>query len=239
MHQRSILQLFPLFLVIMIDSMGLGILFPIMSDLLINQNSGFLSAPTSELIRELLFGVTIGIFMIAWFFGSAILGDLSDGIGRKKSLLICLFGAGCGYLISAIAIVCHSLMFLIVGRIIAGFTAGSQPIAQAAIVDVSSEEHRARNIGYVLFAVSIGFVLGPFAGGFFSNQSLCSWFSDATPLFFASILSFVSLGLLYFLFQETFVKSRDVKLRLTHAIQIFSDAFKSKRIRALSLVLLI
>src|SRR3989338_1478257 len=118
--QRNIFSLLPLFLVIMIDSMGLGILFPIMSDLLINQNSGFLSAHTSELIRELLFGVTIGIFMIAWFFGSAILGDLSDGIGRKKSLLICLFGAGCGYLISAIAIVFHSLLFLIVGRVIAG-----------------------------------------------------------------------------------------------------------------------
>ncbi len=75
--------------------------------------------------------------MICWFFGAAILGDLSDSVGRKKSLMICLIGAFLGYLLSAIAIAFHNFWFLILGRIIAGFTSGSQPIAQAAIVDIS------------------------------------------------------------------------------------------------------
>lgn len=235
----ALLKLFPLFLIIAIDSMGLGILFPILSDLLINHHSSFLPTNSSDFTRELLYGVTIGIYMIAWFFGSAILGDLSDGYGRKKSLLICLIGATIGYGISAVAIVFHSLLFLIVGRVIAGFTAGSQPIAQAAIVDVSTDETRARNIGYVLLACSIGFVFGPIAGGVLSDSHILSWFNYATPLYFAGILSFINCILLLLTFQETFTKTHKVKLRLHYAIKIFMDAFKSKRIRLLSVVLLI
>src|SRR3989338_10717133 len=125
--------------------MGIGILFPILSAMLISHQSHFLSVDTSDFLRELIYGITIGIYMIAWFFGSAMLGDLSDIMGRKKSLLICLIGATIGYTISAIAILFHSLLFLIVGRVIACFTAGSQPIAQAAIVDVSTDKTRARN----------------------------------------------------------------------------------------------
>lgn len=239
MRSFSLLKLLPLFFVIAIDSMGLGILFPILSDLLINHHANFLPHHSSDFTRELLYGVTIGIYMIAWFFGSAMLGDLSDSIGRKKSLLICLMGATTGYLISAVAIFFHNLLFLIVGRVLAGFTAGSQPIAQAAIVDVSTDETRARNIGYVLLAVSLGFVLGPFAGGVLSDSKIISWFDYATPLYFAALLSFINCVLLFFTFQETFARTRQVKIRFHYAMQIFMEAFKSKRIRMLSLVLLL
>ena len=236
---QSLLKAAPLFLVIAIDSMGLGILFPILSAMLISHQSHFLSSDTSNFLRELIYGVTIGIYMLAWFFGSAMLGDLSDAMGRKKSLMICLIGATLGYTISAVAIGFHSIVFLIVGRVLAGFTAGSQPIAQAAIVDVSSEKNRARNIGYVLLAVSIGFVLGPIMGGVLSNNQWVSWFSFSTPLYFAGILSLLNCIVLYFLFHETFTRTKKIKIRLHYAIQIFIEAFKSKSIRMLSLVLLI
>lgn len=235
----SMLKLLPLFFVIAIDSMGLGILFPILSDLLINHHANFLPHNSSDFTRELLYGITIGVYMIAWFFGSAMLGDLSDTMGRKKSLLICLMGAAIGYFISGVAIYFHSLLFLIVGRVIAGFTAGSQPIAQAAIIDVSTEDTRARNIGYVLLAVSLGFVLGPFMGGILSDAKILPWFSYATPMYFAGFLSLINCILLYLTFSETFKKTRKIKIRLHYAIQIFMEAFKSKRIRILSLVLLI
>jgi len=93
----------PLFLVITIDSVGLGILFPTLSAMLIGHHSHFLSLNASNFFREFICGIIIGIYMIAWFFGSAMLGDLSDIIGRKKSLIICLIGAAIGYFISAVA----------------------------------------------------------------------------------------------------------------------------------------
>ncbi|OGT30200.1 MAG: hypothetical protein A3E87_00475 [Gammaproteobacteria bacterium RIFCSPHIGHO2_12_FULL_35_23] len=239
MNNKGLLAVAPLFLVLAIDSMGLGIIFPILSSMIIDPRSVFLAASTSTFQREFLYGLIIGIYMIAWFFGAAILGDLSDIIGRKKSLLICLLGACIGYFISGIAFYLHSVSILLLGRIIAGFTAGSQPIAQAAIIDVSTEENKARNIGYILLAVSLGFVLGPLAGGILSTNSFASWFNYATPMFFAALFSLFNAVLLLLFFSETFVITRMIQVRLHYAIQIFIEAFQHKGIRWLSLVLLI
>jgi MFS family permease len=239
MKNFSFAAMAPLFLVLMIDSMGLGILFPILSSMIIDPSSTFLTATTSNLTREFIYGAIIGIYMIAWFFGSAILGDLSDIIGRKKSLLVCLLGACFGYLLAGISFYMHSIMLLIIGRIIAGFTAGSQPIAQAAIIDVSEPEHKARNLGFILLAVSIGFIFGPLAGGFLSDSNFGSWCNYATPMFFAAFLSVFNAGLLWKYFKETFIQTRQVKIRPQLAIEIFIDAFKHPKICWLSLVLLI
>src|SRR5438105_1114250 len=159
----------PLFLVLFIDSMGLGLVFPILNALVIDPHANFISASFSANARNLLFGFTISIYMFCWFFGAAFLGDLSDQIGRKKSLMICLLGACFGYLFSALAVVVNSYLLLIIGRIIAGFTAGSQSIAQAAIVDISLPEHKARNLGLILFFASLGFIVGPMIGGILST----------------------------------------------------------------------
>lgn len=232
-------EILPLFLVLAIDSMGLGILFPILSSMIIDPSSTFLASTTTNLVREIYYGAIIGIYMIAWFFGSAILGDLSDVIGRKKALLICLIGAAFGYLLAGISFYMHSISLLILGRLIAGFTCGSQPIAQAAIVDISSAENKARNVGFILLAVSLGFVFGPLAGGFLSDTHLASWCNEATPMFFAAVVSLLNALLLAKYFKETFTSTRTIKIRIQLAIEIFIEAFKNKNIRALSLVLLI
>ncbi|CEK10830.1 MFS transporter [Legionella hackeliae] len=239
-HTKSLKSILPIFLVLFIDGMGLGLLFPILNTILIEPQSGFLPESISIGLRDFYYGLTIGIFMICWFFGASILGDLSDNIGRKKSLMICLIGSFLGYLLSAIAILCHSFWLLLLGRIIAGFTSGSQPIAQAAIVDVSTEEHKARNIGLILLAVSLGFVFGPIFGGLLSDHRLISWFGFQTPLYFAAILSFINALALHLFFEETFSKIQDkVSIKWNQAVQIFISAFKHKAIEKYSLILLI
>ncbi|WP_019216935.1 MFS transporter [Legionella tunisiensis] len=241
MHQeKSLSSILPLFLVLFIDGMGLGLLFPILNTIIIEPQTGFLPAETSLGLRDFYYGLTIGIFMICWFFGAAILGDLSDSVGRKKSLMICLLGSFLGYFLSAIAIVSQNFWLLIVGRIIAGFTSGSQPIAQAAIVDVSSEEHKARNIGFILLAVSLGFVFGPIFGGLLSDNRLVSWFGFETPMYFAAVLSLLNAALLYRSFNETFTKAHDkIKIQWHHAVNIFISAFKHPSICKYSVVLLV
>ena len=92
----------PLFLVLFIDGMGLGLVIPVLNGLLFDTNSTFMSQyANSAMMQNVIYGSIIGIFMLCWFFGAAILGDLSDKIGRKKSLLICLLGAALSYLISS------------------------------------------------------------------------------------------------------------------------------------------
>ena len=230
---------FPLFLAIFIDGMGLGLLFPILNTLFISSHSHFLPSSFSSQTRNLLFGFTISIFMLAWFFGAAYLGDLSDAIGRKKSLMIALFGAFLGYLVSAIAVELHSITFLIIGRIIAGFTAGSQSIAQAAIVDISEPDLKARNIGLILMFASLGFVFGPMCGGFFSSPQIYSGFTLSTPLYFAAFISLLNAVLLFWLFKETYKTRSKISLKFHRAIEIFISAFKNHKVRYLSFVFLL
>jgi MFS transporter, DHA1 family, tetracycline resistance protein len=230
-------DLLPLFLVIMIDGMGLGLLFPVLNTLIIDPNSHFLYLHLSVNARQILFSAIISIFMLCWFFGAAVLGDYSDQAGRKKALLICLIGSFVGYLIAAISIPMHSLSLMFIGRIIAGFTAGSQPVAQAAIIDISSEEHKARNLSWILLASSIGFVLGPVFGGILSNHALVSWFNATTPLFFAALVALLNAWLLAKYFSETFTRKANVKIKLFNALSLFKSAFTNKNIRFLSVVL--
>lgn len=229
----------PLLLVLFIDSMGLGLVFPLLNAMMIDPNVHFLPATMSETIRNALYGITIGIFMFCWFFGAAFLGNLSDQIGRKKALLICLLGAFLGYLFSAIAVHLNNLSLLIFGRIIAGFTAGSQSIAQAAIVDISTEEHKARNLGMMLFIISLGFVFGPLAGGVLSDTKLLSFFSYATPFYFAATISLLNAILLWFFFNETFIRTDKLVLQFSLAFSIFFSAFKNEKVRELSIILLV
>jgi len=228
---------FPLFLAILLDSMGLGLIIPTLNTLLTNPQAGFFTEPVSAATAKILFGLTISLFMFCWFFGSAYLGDLSDAIGRKKSLSIALIGAFIGYLISAIGVGIHSYALLLTGRVISGFTSGSQSIAQAAIVDISPAEMKARNLGLILFAASLGFVLGPMCGAFFSDSSIWHGFNFATPLYFAAVTSLINVVLLLFLFKETFSSKSSIHFQFHRAISIFISAFKETHVRYLSIVL--
>lgn len=236
---KSLLANLPLFVVIFIDGMGLSLLFPILNSIIVDPVSHFLSASTSTATRDFLYGLVVSVFMLCWFFGAAILGDLSDKVGRKISLIICLVGAFLGYLLSAVAIVSSSLTLLIIGRVIAGFTAGSQPIAQAAIVDISAPEHKARNIGLILLSVSLGFVFGPIIGGVLSEPKIVSWFNFQTPMYFAAAISLLNAAFLWLTFHETHETKGKLNIRFHHAINIFISAFKHKGIRYLSLVFLV
>lgn len=229
----------PLFLVLFIDSMGLGLVFPILNTLVFDQAAHFIAADMPTSTRNLLYGFTVGIYMLCWFFGAAFLGDFSDQVGRKKGLMICLLGAVGGYLISALAVIYSSYALLLTGRVIAGFTAGSQSIAQAAIVDISTPEHKARNLGLILFFTSLGFVFGPVVGGILSDNSLIPWFNFAMPFYFAASISMLNAILLGYLFNETFTRTGKLQLKLYHAVSIFISAFKHDKIRELSLILLV
>lgn len=229
----------PLFLVLFIDSMGLGLVFPILNSLVIDTHANFIPADFSSNTRNIIFGLTVGIYMFCWFFGAAFLGDLSDQIGRKKALMICLIGAFFSYLLSAMSVKYGSFTLLIMGRMVAGFTAGSQSIAQAAIVDISTEEQKAKNLGTILFVISLGFVFGPLAGGILSNQHLFASFNYATPFYFAAIISLFNAVLLHYLFKETFINTQKIQIKLHHAIEIFISAFKHDKVRELSIILLV
>lgn len=238
-QQSFFLAAGPLLLILFIDGMGLSLVFPLLSTLIMDPAHSILALDTATSTRNHLYGLIVGIAMIAWFFGASYLGDLSDQAGRKKTLMICLIGAFLGYVASALGVIFSSMTLLLVGRVVAGLTAGSQAIAQAAIVDLSTPETKARNIGFILLACSLGFMLGPVIGGVLSDQRLVSWFTFTTPFYFAALISLVNAGLLHYLFKETFHKADKVSVKLYRAVEILISAFKHHKVRNLSVILLI
>lgn len=230
---------FPLFLVLFLDGMGTGLVFPMLNSIIIDPKASFLNPQVSAEARDWIFGAIVGVFMLCWFFGAAILGDLSDTLGRKKSLLICLLGSFLGYILAALGVVFKSVTIIILGRVIAGFTSGSQAIAQAAIVDLSTEKTKSRNIGFILLAVSLGFIVGPILGGLFSDKNIFPWVTFATPFYFVALISLLNAVFLLFFFKESHPRKKTIKINPAGAISIFVSAFKSKRIRFLSVFFLI
>jgi DHA1 family tetracycline resistance protein-like MFS transporter len=162
-----------LLFVVFVDLIGQGLVFPIINSLIMESSSGFLPEATSQATRHMDFGLVIGIFFLAWFFGVVYVAKVSDSIGRKNAMLICLCGALAGYAITIASLFLNSLWLLILGRAVTGFTAGNQPIAQAAMIDGSTDDaDRDRYMGYIVLGVSIGLVGGPIIGGLLSDKAL-------------------------------------------------------------------
>lgn len=230
--------LLPLCLLILIDHIGYGILFPILVPVFMGTDNIFLGPETSEFAKTLWYNLTLTVFPITLFFASTLMGGISDQFGRKKVLIVCLIAATVSYFLSGMAIQCGSLPLLIFSRILAGIAAGSMPIAQAAIIDISKESEKAANLSLVILAGSVGFLLGPLIGGFFSNSNVVSWFSFSTPFYVGSLLAFLNLCFLLKFFQETFVPQKAKSFHFKQCLDLCKAPFLMKNIRFLSLICL-
>jgi DHA1 family tetracycline resistance protein-like MFS transporter len=233
-NRREWLTIFPLFLVIVIDAMGFCLVFPILTPLISNVHSSILPVETSALVRALCYGFALAAYPLAMFFAAPILGDLSDHIGRKKVMLYCLLGTGISYGLAIPGIQLHSIGLFMLSRILAGLFAGSQPIAQAAIADISSPETKTINLSNIILAMTAGIVFGPLIGGLFSNPHIASWFSYSTPFAMAAGLSLFNALILAVFFKETFTHTVRGKIDLYKGFTLFCHGFRVKELRLLA-----
>lgn len=197
MKQASKNTIFPYFIVIVLDAVGFGIVAPILAPLVSHSHSVFFGG-VGDVGRHVIFGFILAIFPFSFMLGAPILGALSDQLGRKRVLLICLLGTLLGFIIYAFSFIFSSVLLLIVARFVAGFTSASQGVGQAAMVDVSKGKQKAVNIALIAVALSIGLVLGPLLGGVLSDDKLVPWFGLATPFYFIIIVSVFNLILLQY-----------------------------------------
>lgn len=146
-----------IFITLLIDIIGLGIIIPVMPALL-QELSGATVSEASQYGGWMLFSYATMQFVCA-----PIIGGLSDRYGRRPVLLASLFGFGVDYIFLAFA---PTIGWLFVGRIIAGMMGASFTTAGAYIADVSTPETRAQNFGIMGAAFGLGFIIGPMLGGF-------------------------------------------------------------------------
>ena len=193
-----------LFLTILIDMIGVGVLIPVIPQLLGEPSSpAFLLAPTQQHLGFILLGFLSAIYPIAMFFASPILGSLSDKYGRRPVLLISILGTSIGYFLFAYAIMTKNIPLLFFSRLVDGLTGGNIATVQASLADQVKPEHRAKVFGMIGAAFGLGFILGPFIGGKLADPSVLPWFSAMIPFVFAGILALVNFISIYIFFSET------------------------------------
>lgn len=222
---------YALVLVLFLDGLGQGLFFPILAGMLLHPHANYLLTDASMDARNFWYGAILGCFALFWFIGGPILSDFSDSKGRKFSLLICLAGSAFGYLLSAFSILLHSMTIMLLGRAIDGFTAGAQSIAQAAVIDVSSEKEKAQNIAFVLMALTIGLIAGPLVGGVFSDHRLVSWFSFTTPMYFALMLAIINFILLLRYYPSMPPSRPGQSLSVMRALRVFVPVWQYLNLR--------
>jgi DHA1 family tetracycline resistance protein-like MFS transporter len=152
-----------IFITALMDVISLGIMIPVLPNLVKSMVGGDTStAVLWTTAFSLVWGVTS-------FFFSPILGMLSDRFGRRSVILISIFGLGIDYLFMAFA---PTLWWLFLGRMIHGATAASFSTAGAYIADITPPEDRAKRFGMIGAAWGLGFILGPALGGLLSSEML-------------------------------------------------------------------
>jgi DHA1 family tetracycline resistance protein-like MFS transporter len=145
-----------LFLIVFIDLVGFGLMFP----LLPFYSEHFGASP-------LLVTVLLASYSLAQFFMSPVWGRLSDRFGRKPILLSSLGFSVASYLWLGLA---DALWMLFAARLLAGAGAGNIAAAQAYIADVTTPEKRAKGMGMIGAAFGLGFTLGPALGGLIAGD---------------------------------------------------------------------
>ncbi len=180
-----------IFITMLIDIMGLGIIIPVIPKLISELINGDISE-ASKYGGWLLFA-----YAITQFVFSPLIGNLSDKYGRRPIILISLFGFSLDYLLLAFA---PSITWLFIGRILSGITGASITTASAYIADVSTPENRAKNFGMVGAAFGLGFIIGPVIGGFLGQ------YGSRVPFYAAAILCMVNFLYGYFILPESLAK---------------------------------
>jgi MFS transporter, DHA1 family, tetracycline resistance protein len=145
-----------IFVTLVLDVLGIGIVIPILPELIATLRDGDLSTAARS------YGWFVAVYAAMQFLFAPLLGNLSDRYGRRPVILLALLGTGLDYLLLATA---PSLTWLFVGRVIAGITGASFTAATAYIADVSLPDKRAQNFGLVAAAFGLGFIIGPIIGG--------------------------------------------------------------------------
>lgn len=177
-----------IFITLLIDVTGFGIIIPVLPKLIEQLIHGNLSQ-ASNYGGWLLF-----VYAVMQFIFAPILGNLSDRYGRRRILLFSLFGFGMDYLLQGFA---PNIFWLFVGRFIAGITGGSFTTASAYIADISTSEKRAQNFGMIGAAFGLGFIIGPVLGGILGH------YGPRVPFFAAAVLAFVNWLYGYFILPES------------------------------------
>jgi len=174
---------------VFIDSLGFGIIIPSLPQVITQLTGEPLSTAADWS------GYLMAVYALLQFFMAPIFGNLGDAFGRRPLLLLSLFAFGVDFLLTGLA---KSMTWLFIGRAFAGVFGASYSTAGAYIGDISTDENRAKNFGFIGAAWGSGFTLGPVIGGFVAEH-----FGARAPFFAAAALALINVAFGWFALPES------------------------------------
>lgn len=186
--KRSLPPTLIIFLTILVDMIGFGIVIPILP-----LYSRFFHAQDWQI------GILFGCFSLMQFIFAPLLGRWSDRIGRRPILLLSILGTALSFLLMGMA---NALWVLFLGRLLDGASGGNIPTAQAYIADVTPLDKRSGAMGLIGAAFGLGFVFGPAIGGLLGHYSM------QLPFYVAGGLAFANALAIYFFLPESLDESQ-------------------------------
>ncbi|MFI1358012.1 MFS transporter [Streptomyces sp. NPDC020898] len=237
MRKNGLASLIPFYFIILIDNLSVSLIIPVLIPISYDAHAGIMSSAGSG-TRDVFYGVAIGSYSLAMFFGAPLLGSLSDHFRRKKTLALCLTGLALGYALTIWAMLDRDVSMFVAARVISGLFSGSLPVAQAAILDVTPKERRVNSIGLIMFCVSTGYVVGPLIGGYLSDSSLVSWFNLRTPFVFVAGATVLNLLILLAAYREAPAPKPAGRMAFPNPVKHLMESFAFPGVRVLSATLL-
>lgn len=177
---------------VLIDMVAIGLIIPVLPLVV----GAFTSSPAEQ---TFWFGAVSFAFGIANFFGSPVLGALSDRYGRRPVLLIGFSGLALSFIVTGLA---TALWMLIAVRLFSGAMQANAAVANAYVADITAPEDRARRFGLLGAMFGMGFILGPVMGGLLGAISI------HLPFFVAGGLAILNWLYGYFVLPESLPPSK-------------------------------
>ncbi len=231
------ISLASVFFTFFVDNLSWSIAFPILAPYFLDPQNEIFSTDVSSATRITILGVFLAIFPFAQFFGSPIIGEYADKMGRKKALIYTILYTVIGFALSALSMQWNLLWLLFVSRLITGAFSGNLSICLAAVVDLSQyEKTRIRNFGYLAVIAGFSFIVGAFIGGKFSDPTVNPFFSPALPFWIATGITFLNLIFVLVGFRETAVLEKGLKFDFFQGIHNIQKALKTKRIKSIYII---
>ena len=166
-------------LTVALDAIGIGLIFPVMPDLMMEVTGKSLSE------AAIWGGLITASFAVMQFLFGPIVGNLSDRYGRRPVLLASMTVMALDYIVMGLT---ASVWVLLAARMMSGITAATHSTANAYIADISAPDQRAKRFGLIGAAFGIGFVLGPIIGGLLAGIDTRAPFWAAAALAGANAL---------------------------------------------------
>ena len=211
---------------------------PVLSPMFLHpQEHGVLADSTSVASRAFLLGLAMSMMKLGEFFGSPILGQMSDHLGRRAVLVFAMGVTAFGNLAIGAAIEMQQVWIIVAGQFFIGFAGVLLVLAQSEVAANFSGAKKTQRFGYIYLASSLAYVVGPVLGGHLADTHYLTWASYSLPFYVAAGICLFCMLLIYWRFpKHPQQPNRPEPFKIGKGLQEMSVAFRWAPFRALLIV---